>query len=91
MSPAKHMLMSETLKLVKLVLMMPATNATSERSFSYLRRIKTYLRSTMGQQRLNHLIVLTTHKEKTDSLDLETVAREFISKSERRITRFGKF
>ncbi len=75
------MLMSETIKLVKLVLVMLATNATSERSFSCLRRIKTYLRTKMGQQRLNHLMVLTTNKEKTDSLDLESVAREFISKS----------
>ena len=36
----------EVIKLVKLILVMPATNATSERSFSALRRLKTWLRST---------------------------------------------
>ena len=36
--------------LFKLLLVMPATNASSERSFSALRRVKTYLRSTMSQK-----------------------------------------
>ena len=35
-----------------ILLVIPATNATSERSFSALRRIKSYLRSTMTQDRL---------------------------------------
>ena len=39
--------------LVKLMFVMPATNALSERSFtSALRRINNYLRSTMTQKRL---------------------------------------
>ena len=33
--------------LVKLILVMPATNALSERSYSALKRIKNYLRSTV--------------------------------------------
>ena len=36
--------------LVKLTLVMPATNALSERSFSVQKRIKNYLRSTMTQK-----------------------------------------
>ena len=36
-------LMSEVCMLLKLILVMPATNAVSERSFSALRRIKTFL------------------------------------------------
>ena len=40
--------------LVKLVLVMPAINALSERSYSALRRIKNYLRSTMTQKRTNN-------------------------------------
>ena len=39
--------------LVKLILVMPATNALSERSYSALRRIKNYLRSTMTQEWMN--------------------------------------
>ena len=71
---------------------MPATNATSERSFSALHRSKTYLRSSMSQQqRLNHLMLLHIHKERTDALDLEDAAREFIANSEHRQRIFGAF
>ena len=39
-------LLSQVVKIAKLILVMPATNAISERSFSALKRVKTYLRST---------------------------------------------
>ena len=52
-------LLSEVYKVVKLVLVMPATNATSERSFSALRRVKNYLRRTMTQQRLDSSYMYT--------------------------------
>ena len=66
---------------MKLLLIMPATNATSERSFSALRRVKNYLRNTMCQQRLNNLMVLHVHKELTDSINLEDIAKEFVGDS----------
>ena len=62
--------------------MMSATNAGSERSFSAVRRIKSYLRSTMSQQRLNHLMLLHVHKDRTDGLDLVDVANDLIFGSE---------
>ena len=70
---------------------MPATNATSERSFSALRRVKSYLRSTMGEERLSNLLMLHVHKDLTDSLDLLEVANSFVSDSEHRRRIFGKF
>ena len=82
---------SEVLTLVKLVLVMPATNATSERTFSALRRVKSYLRTTMTQGRLNHLMLLHVHKDKTDQLDMTCIANEFVSGVERRMSVFGKF
>ncbi|XP_050540290.1 52 kDa repressor of the inhibitor of the protein kinase-like [Daktulosphaira vitifoliae] len=39
------------------------STSTAERSFSTLRRIKTYLRNTMGQSRLNGLANLHIHRE----------------------------
>jgi hypothetical protein len=57
----------------------PMTSATAERSFSTLRRIKTYLRQTMGQQRLNDVMLLHIHKERTDRIDIKSVARAFVS------------
>ena len=43
---SQNMLLPEVTRLVQLFLALPATNATSERSFSAMKRIKTYLRSS---------------------------------------------
>jgi hypothetical protein len=48
--------------LMELLLVVPASSATAERSFSALRRLKTYLRSTMSQERLNHVTLLHVHQ-----------------------------
>ena len=53
---------SEVFMLVKLILVVPATNALSERSCSALTRLKTYLRTTMCQERLNHCMILYFQK-----------------------------
>ena len=58
-------LLSESSTLGKLLLVMPANNAVSERSFSALKRVKTYLRTTTGDSRLTHLTyVLYTESTK---------------------------
>lgn len=85
----KWALFSEIAIIVRLILVMPATNAVSERSFSNLRRLKTYLRSRMSQERLNSLMILHTYKEETDKLDLVAVANEFVQKKEYRKSLFG--
>ena len=73
--------------LVKIVLVNPATNAVSERTFSAMRRLKTYLRST---QRLNAVMVLHVHKERTDSLSMVDLANQFVC-NEHRMSVFGTF
>ena len=88
-TPGQLELMSQVSKLVRLMLVMPATNAESERSFSAVRRIKTYLRSTMSQQRLNHLMLLHIHKSLTDDLNLVDVANDFIAGHDHRKHVFG--
>jgi len=90
LSPAMRCMFSEVVTLAKLILVMPATNATSERTFSALRRVKTYLRSTMTQNRLNSLMILHVHKERTDALDVHGVVGEFVSARDRRLAVFGK-
>ena len=45
------------------MLTLPITTATTERSFLQLRQLKTYLRSTMGQDWLNRLALLHVHRE----------------------------
>ena len=71
---------SEVFTLVKLILVVPAaTNALSERSCSALRRLKTYLRTTMYQDRLNHCMILYVHKELTDALEITHIGNQFVS------------
>lgn len=50
MSHAEKSHLSMVILVMKLILVMPATNASSKRSFSALRRVKSYLRSTMTQE-----------------------------------------
>ena len=38
----------------------PATSCSAERSFSALHRLKTYLRSTMGQQRVSNITLINS-------------------------------
>ncbi|XP_065903857.1 zinc finger MYM-type protein 1-like [Dysidea avara] len=76
LSTSQRALLSEVSRLLQIILVMPATNATSERSFSALRRVKSYLRNSMGQARLNSLMVLHVHKELTDELNLKNVANQ---------------
>ena len=76
--------------MAKLVLVMPATNAVSERCFSAMCRLKTYLRSSMGQSRLNHIMILSIYKE-VDNINIDLLGDEFIRGSEHRLQYFGKF
>ena len=76
---------------MKLLLVMPATNAMSEHSFSALRLVKTYLCSSMSQGHLNHLIVLHVHKKRTECLDLRCIGQEFLSGRDGRVRSFGNF
>lgn len=84
-------LMSQVCKLASLILVMPATNSTSKRLFSALRRVKTYLRSTMTQVRLNSIMTLNVHKEHTDCLNLMDIGNDFVAGSEYRQSIFGTF
>ena len=77
--------------IVRLIIVMPATNAVSERSFSTMKRIKSYLRSTIGQVRLNNLMILNIYKDELDVLDLRVVANDFVAGNEHRLSVFGTF
>ena len=71
--------------------LIPITSATAERTFSALKRLFTYLRSTMTEKRLNNCLMLHVHKEFTDSLDLISVAKIFVSAYDERKKYFGNY
>ena len=91
LSAYERCLISEVVTVVELILVLPSTNAVSERSFSAMRRLKTYLQSVMVQECLNHLLLLHVHKKRTDNLDPRAVAEEFVRLSEHRLSVFGHF
>ena len=49
-------------KMVHILAVIPVTSCSAERSFSALRRLKTYLRSTMGQRRVNNIALLNIER-----------------------------
>ncbi|XP_038157299.1 uncharacterized protein LOC119794031 isoform X2 [Cyprinodon tularosa] len=53
---------SETVALLKILITTPMTTAESERCFSTLKRIKTFLRNTMSQDHLNALAMVSMEK-----------------------------
>jgi len=69
--------------LLRLFGTIPVSNATAERSFSALKRLKTYLRSTMGEERLTGLALL--HVNKSTEVDPDDIIELYASKKERRI------
>ncbi|KAK9513193.1 hypothetical protein VZT92_026749 [Zoarces viviparus] len=65
--------------------------AEAERSFSALKKLKTWLRSTMSQQRLNNVSVCHVHQATLDKIELKDVGQQFISVNDRRRYLFGVF
>ncbi|CAF0831184.1 unnamed protein product, partial [Brachionus calyciflorus] len=58
-------------KLFQIYLTIPVSSATPERTFSCLKRIKTWLRNSIGQERVSNLAVLNIEKEEIEELDLD--------------------
>lgn len=80
-------LLPELNKLVRIILMIPVSSCTAERSFSALRKLKTFLRSTMGQLRLNNNSILHIHRD--EEVDISIVANQLINSTEVRQNTFS--
>ena len=76
-------------RLVTILLVVGVSGASAERSFSVLRRLKIWLRSTMTQSRLTQLSILAIEKEKSAEIDSMKKARAFIN-TEHRERKFGR-
>lgn len=62
---------------LRLLLTLPVTAASGERSFSALKLIKTYLRSKMSQDRLSGLSLISIEHNVRRSLDLDSLVTAF--------------
>jgi len=80
---AKENFLPDVTTLLRLFGTIPVSNSTAERSFSALKRLKTYLRSTMGEERLTGLALL--HINKSTEVNPDEIIELYASKKERRI------
>lgn len=80
-------LFSETFKLIRIIVTIPMTSTESERSFSTLKKIKTFLKNTMEEDQLNALAMLSIEKKMVNQINNfnEEVIIEFMKKNERQI------
>ena len=63
---------------------MSVTVASVEISFSKLKLLKSYLRSSMLQERLNDLAILCIEKNMLKNIDIDTIINDFTSRNARR-------
>jgi len=70
---------------LRTLLTIPVTVASGERSFSKLNLIKTYLRSSMGQERLNNLAILSIEHEVARDLNYTDVIDSFAAAKARKV------
>lgn len=91
MSSEMRQLFNQVEQVIRLLLVCPSTSCDAERSFSALRRLKTWLRNSIGQIRLNSAAICNIHKEHLDKISDESVAAEFAGTTEIRRSAFGRF
>jgi hypothetical protein len=63
-----HDVFPQTYNLSKLILTIPATSSSTERTFSALKRVKNYLWNTQGQERMSSLPLLNIENHLPDKL-----------------------
>ena len=69
----------------RILLIVSVIVALTKRSFSKLKIIKTYLRSTMTQDRLNGLTILSIERDILERLEYKHLIKNFASQKDRKI------
>ncbi|XP_034056012.1 uncharacterized protein LOC117535596 [Gymnodraco acuticeps] len=70
---------------LRIAVTIPVTVAAGERSFSKLKLIKTYLRSSMAQERLNGLALISINREVSGQISFDDTINEFAARKSRRV------
>lgn len=72
-------------KLMQLVMTLPVSSATCERSFSAMRRVRNYLRTTMSEDRFSALSSLYIERDLSNTVDVHDVVAHYAAKANRRL------
>lgn len=70
---------------MKVYITLLVTTAAAESSFSKLNIIKNYLRTTMGQERLSNLAMISIESELLESIPQESIIEKFVAAKARRV------
>ena len=75
-----HISLSSMNELLKILWTIPVNSYQCERSFSCLKRLKTYLRNSMGEERLSGIALLNI--ERNFEINLDQIVTDFIVKKD---------
>lgn len=63
--------------MIYIIKILPISTASNERFFSFLERVKTHLRTTMGDEKLNDLMIGAVENEEASNIDLQEAVNAF--------------
>ena len=72
-----NLVFEQVIKMLHLALTYPITSNVAERSFSKLKLLLSPLRSRMGNQKLNYLALMSTHKDCLSKISTKFVIEKF--------------
>jgi hypothetical protein len=78
-------LYTNTVIALQILLTLPVTVASGERDFSRLKLIKTYLRSTMSQERLSDLAQISIEHDVCSKINFDSITKRFAEAKARRV------
>ena len=71
--------------LLQITCTLPVTVCENERSNSQLKLLKTYLRSTMSEERMSALALMKIHRQRTKNINLDAAVAMFANRHPRRM------
>ena len=69
---------------LRIYLSLMVTNCSGERSFSKLKHVKNEQQTSLGQDKLNHLTLLSIEHELLDELEVKDIIKKFDLKKARK-------
>ena len=82
---SEHECYGNLTRLMKIALTLPLTSTSAERAFSKLKLIKSRLRTTMQQERLESLMLMSIEDDLLEQLDVDKLVQLFVDMAPRRM------